>query len=459
MNIITNNYQKVLSKMIFSEIFNNLKKEVDKNEVNPIFNYIHFLSNLDDSICSIAKTSLVSIFESMDKAYCSSLERKRKYHIKAHLPRTILTVFGEITFTRTFYSNKLNKGSYCYLDRYLGLKKNDYFDPYIKATIIEFSANNSIPTVCSMINELIGNKIKLKDKVNYLNRQTVRNIILDSKPSTPTKKQLDTPDTLYIIADEKWCHTQRNDHESVMVKSVVVFDSINSKPRRFLNNKRIFADFKSNKFLDDILDYLYYSYDLDKVKNIFILGDGAPWIKSLSYHFKVNPSTNVIFALDKFHFKQAIHHICLDKDAEGTLSNFVIHNNKSDFIEACNNIAAFYPHRSQTIEEKKTYILNNWKYILNLYKFNLSCPMESQISHNLAYLLTSRPKGYSLKMLDKILQIRLLFKNNENIKLLFLNNFNNSEIIPFNKDTLNFNIFDRKVSYPIYNKYLFIPDF
>lgn len=85
--------------------------------------------------------------------------------------------------------------------------------------------------------------------------------------------------------------------------------------------------------------------------------------------------------------------------------------------------------------------------------------MESQISHNLAYLLTSRPKGYSLKMLEKILNIRLLFKNNENIKLLYLNNFNHSDIIEFNKETLNFDIFNKKYYVPIYNKYLFIPNF
>lgn len=445
--------------MVFSQIFNNLKKEVDSNELNPIFNYINFLSNLDESICNIAKTSLVTIFESIDKAYCASLERKRKYHIKAHLPRTILTIFGEITFVRTFYSDKNNKGSYCYLDRYLGLKKYDYFDPYIKATIIEYAANNSIPTVCSMINELVGNKIKVKDKINYLNRQTVRNIILDSNISKPSKKQLDTPESIYIIADEKWVSTQNNNNQNVMVKSIVIFDSIKNKPRRYLNNKRIFASFKSNKFLDQILDYLYYTYDLDKVKNIIIMGDGAAWIKSLTYHFKINNHTNVIYALDKFHFKQAIHHLCIDTDLESILSEYVINNDKSNFIDACKDFINHYPHRYQTIYNKMNYILDNWKYILTLYNLNLSCPMESQISHNLAYLLTSRPKGYSLKMLQKIIDIRLLFKNNENIKLLYLNNFNKSEIVEFNQEILNFNIFDRKYSAPIYNKYLFIPDF
>ena len=49
-------------------------------------------------------------------------------------------------------------------------------------------------------------------------------------------------------------------------------------------------------FLDDTLDYLYYSYDLDKVKNIFVMGDGAKWIKKLTSHFKYSKNTK-IFAL------------------------------------------------------------------------------------------------------------------------------------------------------------------
>lgn len=450
MNIISNNYEKILKEMIFNQFSSNLRKELNKDHTNKVFNYIELLSNLDNSLCNIAKDSLITIFETIDKSYCNSIERKAKYHIKAHLPRTILTVFGEITFTRTFYTDKNNNGSFCYLDRFLGLKKHDYFDPYIKATIIEYSANNSIPTVCSMINDLIGNRIKIENKIKYLNRQTIRNIILNSKVSNPSKKQLDTPETLYIIADEKWVHTQNNNHQNIMVKSIVTFDSVICNPRKQLNNKRIFAGFKSNEFLDKTLDYLYYTYNLDKVKNIFVMGDGAPWIRSLTAHFKVNERTNVIFALDKFHFKQAIHHICLDKTLEDIMTSYIIENDKNNFICCCDELVFSYPHRTDTINKKKEYILNNWKNILNLYKFELSCPMESQISHNLAYLLTSRPKGYSLKMLTKILDLRLLFKNKENIKLLYLNNFNKEEILTFNEDLLNFD-FRNKSTYVNYN--------
>lgn len=459
MNIISNNYEKILKEMIFNQFSSNLKKELYKtNNTNKVFNYINLLSNLDNSLCNIAKQSLITIFETIDKSYSNSIERKRKYHIKAHLTRTILTIFGEITFTRTFYTDRYNKGSYCYLDRFLGLKKHDYFDPYIKATIVEYSANNSIPTVVNMINDLIGDRIKLDDKVKYINRQTIRNIIIDSKLSNPKLKQLDTPETLYIIADEKWVHTQNNNNEDVMVKSIVTFDGIKNKPRKTLNNKRIFASFKGNNFLDDTLDYLYYSYDLDKVKNIFVMGDGARWIRTLTNHFQITNETNVIFALDKYHFKQAIHHICLDKSLENILVSYILNNDKKNFKSFCDELINSYPHRTDTINQKKEYIINNWKNILNLYKYELSCPMESQISHNLAYLLSSRPKGYSLKMLDKILKIRLLFKNKENIKQLYLNNFNKNKIINYKKEELNFDILDKRKQFiPEYENKIYTP--
>ena len=61
-------------------------------------------------------------------------------------------------------------------------------------------------------------------------------------------------------------------------------------------------------------------------------------------------------------------------------------------------------------------------------------------------------------MLNKILKIRLLFKNNENIKQLYLNNFNKKEIIDYKKEVLNFDIFDKYRKFiPSYQNKLFNP--
>ena len=87
-----------------------------------------------------------------------------------------------------------------------------------------------------------------------------------------------------------------------------------------------------------------------------------------------------------------------------------------------------------------------------LYKNKLKCPMESQISHTLADLLTSRPKAYSLKTLTKILKIRLLYKNNHDIKRLYLNNYNKKDILTINAEHLNYEIFNKNNNYQINNK-------
>lgn len=94
------------------------------------------------------------------------------------------------------------------------------------------------------------------------------------------------------------------------------------------------------------------------------------------------------------------------------------------------------------IETKSKYIINNWTKINNLYKNKLSCPMESQISHNIAALFTSRPKGYSVSMIEKLLKIRLLYKNNNKLKLLYLNNYNSKEIKVYNEEETNYSLFD-----------------
>jgi Uncharacterised protein family (UPF0236). len=141
MNIILQNYNDLLKKVIFETFSNNLKEKLEEFNNNNVMNYISLLSNLDETLCNIAKESLVTIFETIDKSFSLSCERKRKYYVKSHHKRTILTVFGEITFERTFYQSKINNKLYCHLDRLLGLHKYDYFDPYIKALIIDYSSD------------------------------------------------------------------------------------------------------------------------------------------------------------------------------------------------------------------------------------------------------------------------------------------------------------------------------
>lgn len=459
MNIILQNYNDLLKKIIFDTFSVNLKKQLDTIDINGnVMNYINLLSNLDESLCLIARESIITIIESLDKSFCFSNARKSKYTVKSHHSRTIMTIFGEITFNRTFYTSKINNNNYCYVDRILGLHKYDYFDPYLKAAIIEQAANNSYPKVAKYINDLIGNRIKIKSSFNYISRQTVRNIIMSAKISNPIIKELPTPVELTIIADEKFIHTQNNDKNDIMIKSIVVFENVKNKR---LVNKMSFASY-DNSFIDDCLNYINTVYNVDEIKTIFILGDGAKWIKSLKDHFYFHKGIHVIPGLDKFHFKQALHHIAQNINIENILANYILHNEKKNFIKCCDLLIEENNHRSLTIQTKKEYILNNWSNINNLYKYKLSCPMESQISHNIADLFSSRPKGYSINTIAKLMKLRLLYKNNFNLKKLYLNNFNSNTILNINNNEVNYSHFDmfhKKETYTLSSKQAIISTF
>ena len=52
-------------------------------------------------------------------------------------------------------------------------------------------------------------------------------------------------------------------------------------------------------------------------------------------------------------------------------------------------------------------------------------------------------------MINKLIKLRLLKKNNYNIKYLYLNNLNSNYEIDLNKKDIDYSIFDKKETYEI----------
>jgi len=162
------------------------------------------------------------------------------------------------------------------------------------------------------------------------------------------------------------------------------------------------------------------------------MGDCATWIKNFphSFWFKFNEDTKVEFAMDGFHFSQALENLTTEeyKDVYDTLFQYVLENNKKDFIRLANEFLDLNPQRKEVIENKINYILNNWNE-RQLYQNNayMRCSMESHISHLFADIFTSRPKAYSEKGLKQLLKLRLLKVNKKDIKQIYLDNLKPKE--------------------------------
>ena len=422
MSIINYKYGKIIKNCI-KDAFS---KEIELKQIN---NYLDFFNYLDGFLLEIVKKSIINSFESIDLEFKNSIRRKELYYTKGLYPRTIMTLFGEITFYREYYVPKV----YCadgfyYIDKLFNLPKRDYYDPMIKALIIEKSSQFSYIQSGSIVGDMIGNKFKSMTESLYskISRQTVYNVIKHADMDFLYKGTKSNVDTIYIQFDEKWVYTQNTNHQMKEIKAAVIYTGIKEvyKGRNKLINRHVItSDVSAFNIRKKILDYINNTYNVDKIKNVVTSGDGASWIKHSVDQFKFTPNTSTIFVLDRFHMHQAINHISKDDDVKYYLRHYIKSGMRKSFKELCNALVTESPHRIDTISKNRDYIVNNWFVIKNQsHPLFLGCSMEGHISHVLAAPFTSRPKAHSLHMLSKRLIIREAYVNDQDTKQIYLNN-------------------------------------
>ena len=457
-DLVTKNFNNYLKKY-----FNSINY-IDKN--GDFINYYNFINDLDSFSDSFMKDIIKGYFEYIDECFFNSYYRKKYCNSNGFYERkNFVTLFGEISFKRRYYYDNNTNEYFFFTDLFLGLPKRKHFDPFVCAEICDQSTTESY----SKAGKIIANKIGKRINNNVvINRATARNIVISFNPVENEEYELKRIEKLFVMLDEKFIASQFNDGKDFMTKAAVIFEGAkpeykikkkdNSKIRYKLINPHACASI-DNELLDDTINYIYNHYDVDYIKEINFMGDCATWIKNFpnSHWFKFTPDTVVRFAMDNFHFKQALTQLTTKKyqEVNDALLEYINKNNKKDFNMLVEQFKELNPLRTETIESKQNYILNNWKerqtYLENPY---LKCSMESHISHILADLFTARPKAYSQKGLRKLLKLRMLKINNVNIKELYLNQLINP---PAKKENNLLKINANKIIFPTdtkTNKYL-----
>lgn len=93
---------------------------------NPLLwesNYLNFSSQLIQQL-------FIDYLRNIDECFFHSDERKNSYYSKDKQPRTLVTLFGTITFTRRRYTNRSTGNSFHYIDYLLGISQ--YHEAVIK---------------------------------------------------------------------------------------------------------------------------------------------------------------------------------------------------------------------------------------------------------------------------------------------------------------------------------------
>ena len=449
--IITQKIKDVLKNKIFSvfsqkiyEMVNIAIESINSNSANT--RYLALISNLQTSIRNIVKSTLVSLFETLDAEYKESKDRLLYYYInKTNVKRTIITVVGEISFERTYYKDKSTGKCFFYIDSLLNLPKYDHYDLIVKGIAInnafQTSQAQSARTTTAIISDItyfsdydVLKDIPRQSIFKKKKKWNVPNIIPES---------VDTPESLYVMADEKYIGCQDLEN-NLMIKSFVTFEGIEqiSKHRRKLLNRSVFSCNTPSAWAP-FMDFIAKKYDFSKIKNIYLLGDGASWIREGTKELRLNPTNNVNFYLCEFHFKQAIHHLTTDKEERKALIQLVQKDTKKAFVDRINNIILDNPARQETLTKKLNYLSKNYAAIKRMLALDFGSSMESHISHLIASFFAARPKGYSSKNIDKYLKLNDFKNNNYNIFNIYMNSYSNNDVISKKHKHHDFSLFEK----------------
>ena len=202
------------------------------------------------------------------------------------------------------FKSKLSNKYVFLVDKYFNLPKYDHYDPIIKSIAIN-NAFHTSQAQASRDVSFITNGLSYfmdKDKIFAIPRQSIYNWIKKWNVPNVIPKSINTPDTLYVMADEKYIGSQNSDKD-IMVKCFVTFEDVKPVSKIVINFLIALYSLLVPKSLGKCLWIkLLLRYDFTKIKNIALIGDGGNWIKSGISELRLDSCNLVKYYLCEFHF-------------------------------------------------------------------------------------------------------------------------------------------------------------
>lgn len=384
-----------------------------------------FIYGITAAVVQLGLDMIKETFESMDEELRDSGMRKSKWVISRRDETSLMTSLGTVNYQKTLFKNKETGVCEYLLDRIMGLDRHVRMTEDAEAQMLEEAVDSSYRKG--------GMRASISESVS---KQTVKNKIHELRFATEPKKLAVKKEVecLYIDADEDHVALQYLERKGDIVKPkantsmpkiAYVYEGIKpvapqSKRVELINPNYFGGVYEGSKgieeFWREIYDYIEATYDASKIKQIYINGDGASWIKSGRTWI-----AGATFVLDKFHMQKYIiaatsHLLDSAGDARSELYHAIHRKAKWMAVSAFEKILQVTKIESQRkkVETSKSYLLGNWSGIVQGQrnkKNQVGCSAEGHVSHIYAERMSSRPLGWSKKGVHQMSKLRIYKAN------------------------------------------------
>ena len=390
-----------------------------------------FVNAVKEEALQFALDFMGETFTTCNDVLRESPVRKASWEVVRTDEKTLLTSIGSVRYEKTLFMNKKNGERKYLVDAAMGIDSHERISEDAVAQMLE----ESVQTCYRKGGEAVSildkvSKETVKDKLHALEFPAE-----DEADPVVEKKVVDY---LFIEADEDHASLQFNEKKGdlkksesgrklngIITKLVYVHEGIEKdapqSTRHHLVNPHYFSGLYegkegNNELWDEVWNYLDRTYDLSKVKKVYLSADGGAWIMAGRKRLH-----GLVYALDEFHMQKYLikmtnHMLDSAEDARKVLCQSIKEDTKEEFLSYVDMLEGHARTDSEKakIAEGAKYVLDNWsaaKVRLTNRRSLCGCSAEGHVSHVLSSRMSTGPMGWSKTGADKMARLRAWYWN------------------------------------------------
>ena len=390
-----------------------------------------FVTAVKEEALRFAQDFIGEVFTSCNDVLRESPVRRATWEVVRTDEKTLITSVGSVRYEKTLFKNKKSGERRYLVDAAMGIDSHERISEDAVAQMLEESVQTCYRKggeAVSILDKI--SKEAVKDKIHALEFPTED----EAEPAAEKK----VVDYLFVEADEDHASLQFNEKKGdlkksesgrkmngIMTKLAYVHEGIEKNApqstRRHLVEPHYFSGLYegtegNRKLWDEVWNYLNRTYDLEKVKKVYLSADGGAWIMAGRKRLH-----GLVYALDEFHLKKYLvkmtgHMLDSAEDARKALCKSIMEDTKEEFLSYVDMLEfhAKTDAEKARITEGAKYVLDNWSAAkVRLTNRGSLCgsSTEGHVSHVLSSRMSTAPMGWSKTGADKMARLRAWYWN------------------------------------------------
>lgn len=402
-----------------------LKKVLNGDDVSSLTTAIKDFTDV------LGKELFTEIVTQIENLVFEDAKRKKQYESVRFSEKSLVTKNGKIKFERRYYKDNETGENICLTDRVIGLEKGERIDKRVKSEIIRKANDQSYSKSGKLV--VPEMEISATTVMRNVRKNQWKMEIEERKEEEKIKAK-----NIFIQVDEDHIK-QRNKKGCTISKIITIYTRKRTltKPERIPEVKQVRKELvdkftfsgiykDTQEMWEDVAYYIDCTYKKEEIETIFIMGDGASYIKAGTEWIEKS-----VFVLDKFHLEKYINHLNYDEYLKTKLQEAIEQydpvSTENIMNEAIKNVEKEIKedkklgrnikrleNRLKKVKDTKTYLLNQWDGIEahDKYKDKLTgCCQEGQVHHTLSERMSTDAKVWSENGIDEMSQLRAFTQN------------------------------------------------